>query len=159
MLVGARGHRVAHHLDHQARQVAGLAGPSAALGARQRQQLVDGVRGADAGAPDLLQRALEFFGAGAFALGQVGLHAQARQRVLSWWAASARKRFWVASESFRRVSRSLTGHQRRHFERHGAVVQRREVVGVARADAFLQLAQRLDARASANTPAAPPAAG
>ena len=28
--------------------------------------------------------------------------------VLSWWAASARKRFWVASESFRRVSKSFT---------------------------------------------------
>jgi hypothetical protein len=58
--------------------------------------------------PICLQRLLELFGAGAFALGQVGLHAQAASGVLSWCAASARKRFCVAIESFRRVSRSLT---------------------------------------------------
>ena len=55
---------------------------AAALGAGQRQQLVDGVRGAHAGAADLLERLLEFLGVGALALGQVGLHAQARQRRL-----------------------------------------------------------------------------
>jgi hypothetical protein len=48
------------------------------FGAGQRQQLVDRVGGADAGAANLLQRLLQLFGAGAFALGQVGLHAQTR---------------------------------------------------------------------------------
>src|SRR6218665_37096 len=48
---------------------------AAAFGMGQRQQLVDGVRGADAGAADLLQRAPDLLGAGAFALGQIGLHA------------------------------------------------------------------------------------
>jgi hypothetical protein len=62
------------------RQVAGLllAEPAAALRPRQRQQLVDRVGGADAGAADLAQRVLQVFGTGALALGQIGLHAQAR---------------------------------------------------------------------------------
>src|SRR6218665_79262 len=60
-----------HHLDDQRGEVGGVArnAHAAAFGMGQRQQLVDGVRGADAGAADLLQRAPDLLGAGVFALG------------------------------------------------------------------------------------------
>jgi hypothetical protein len=66
------------------------------------------VRGADAGAANLLQRALELFGAGALALGQVGLHAQARQRRLELVRGVGQKALLRGQRSFRRVSRSFT---------------------------------------------------
>ena len=65
--------------------------------------------------------------------------------VLSWCAASARKRFWVAIESFRRSSRSFTEDTSGATSSGTACdVQRAEVVGLAGADALFQLVQRLD---------------
>ena len=81
LLFNGAGHTVTHHRHRQLGQVAGSArhNRAIALGAGQCQQLVNRVGGANAGAPNLAQRVLEFFSAGALALGQIGLHAQASQ--------------------------------------------------------------------------------
>ena len=78
---GARG-AVMHHVHCNLGQVTGfvLQYHATALRAGQRQQLVDCVRGPDAGAANLAQREFQVLGAGTFALRQIGLHAQARQR-------------------------------------------------------------------------------
>ena len=71
-----------HDIYRNLRQVTGfvLQHNAAALRAGQRQQLVHGMRGPNAGAANLAQRKLQVLGAGTFALRQIGLHAQARQR-------------------------------------------------------------------------------
>jgi hypothetical protein len=133
MLFHRAGHGIAHHLDRQFGQIAGLAGNAraTAFGPCQRQQLVHGVRGADAGAPDVLQRALEFFRARALALRQVGLHAQARQRRFELVGGVGQKALLRGQRLVQPREQVIhRRHQRRHLQRHGAVVQGREVVGL-----------------------------
>ena len=66
--------------------------------------------------------------------------------VLSWCAASARKRFCVPIESLQLAQQVVDRrHQRRHLQRHQRFVERAQVAGPALADALLQHRQRLDA--------------
>jgi hypothetical protein len=140
-------HRVLHHALDQARQVDAGAGQGAprGLGARQRQQLVDGVGGARAGAGDLLQRAADFHRVG-FALGQFGLHAQPGQRRLELVRGVGQEALLRAQRGFQPRQQVVDGrHQRRHLLRNEGLFDRAQVVGLARADALLQFVERADA--------------
>ena len=150
MLVHGARQAVAHHVGddaHQAARLHGQAPPQArALGTRQRQQLVDGVRGTDAGARDLGQGLPQLARTHAFALGQFGLHAQPGQRRLELVGRVGQEALLrgqrVAQAAQQVIDRI---HQRHDFQRHVLVVDGRKVLGPARADALLQPVQRLDA--------------
>jgi hypothetical protein len=147
LLDGAR-HGLAHHLDGEPRQVAGLVVRvgAVALGARQRQQLVHRVRGALAGAADLLERLLQLVGIGALALRQVGLHAQARQRRLQLVRRVGQKALLRADGVVELVEQLVhRRHQRHHLQRHRGFVERAQVARAPLADARLHHRQRLDA--------------
>ena len=115
------------------------------FGTRQRQQLVDGVGGAYAGAADLLERLFQLVGIG-LALRQVGLHAQAGQRRLELVRGIGQKTFLRGQRQLQAAEQIIDRrHQRRHFFGHRAFVERAHVVGLAGADASFELRQRLDA--------------
>ena len=136
-----------HHLHGDGSEVTGLAdhGGATALGAGQRQQLVHRVGGADAGAANLAQRLFELFGIGAFALGQVSLHAQARQRCLELVRSICQKALLRGDGVLEPHQQVIDRrHQRGHLHRHCLDVQRAQVVGLAGAYAFLKLVQRPD---------------
>ena len=82
MFVHGAGQAVFHHLHGQSTQVAGLFGHrrAAALCARQSQQLVHGVGGANAGATNMVKRLFQIICIGVFAQCQIGLHTQSRER-------------------------------------------------------------------------------
>ena len=66
--------------------------------------------------------------------------------VLSWCAASARKRFCVPIESFEPAQQVVDRqHQRHHLQRHRRFVERAQVVGLRSRMRCLHLRQRLDA--------------
>ncbi|MPM38868.1 hypothetical protein SDC9_85498 [bioreactor metagenome] len=104
------------------------------------------MRGADGRAADLLERQLELFGAGALALRQIGLHAQARQRRLQLMRGIGQEAL-LRGHGFVQAAQQIVHriHQWRHLHGHGLVIERRQIIGLARADAFFQLVQRLDA--------------
>ena len=84
--------------------------------------------------------------AGALALCQVGLHAQARQRRLELVRGVGQKAL-LGRQRIVQAGQQVVhrGDQRCDFQRHGLVVQRGKVVGAACPDALFELVQRLDA--------------
>jgi len=78
--------------------------------------------------------------------GPIFLHAQACQGRLELVRRIGQKALLRGQRVVQALQQVVhRGNEGRHFERHRAVVQRGEVVGVARADALLQLVERLDA--------------
>ncbi|MCY1528317.1 hypothetical protein D9M68_634180 [compost metagenome] len=103
------------------------------------------MRGARAGARDLLQRASDLRRIG-FALGQLGLHAQARQGGLELVRGIGQEAFLRRQRGLQPRQQVVDGrHQGRHFLRDERLFDRAQVVGLARADALLQLVERADA--------------
>ena len=104
------------------------------------------MRRPDAGTANLLERLLELLGIEPFALGKVGLHAQSGQRRLELMRCIGQESFLGGDRILQPRQQAVDRrHQRRHFQWHGLVVERAQVVRLARANALLQLRQRLDA--------------
>ena len=133
-----------HHVARQQDQVAILLREhiAAALGACQGQQLIDRVGRADAGAADLLQRQLQIIGAGALPQGQISLHAQARQRCFKLVCRIRQKTFLRGHGVFQTRQQAIhRRHQGHHLLRHGAFVQRAQIVRLAGPNPRLQLVE------------------
>ena len=94
----------------------------------------------------MLQRTFELGGASAFALGQVGLHAQARQRGFELVGGIGQETFLGGDGVFEAVEQVVDRrNQGCYFQRHGFFVQRAQVVRGTGADAVFQALEGLDA--------------
>ena len=141
------GHTIPHHRHGQFGQITGLAWHrrATALGPRQRQQLVHGMGGANAGAANLAQRLFEFVGISTFALSQIGLHAQACQRGFELVRRIGQKALLCGNRVLQAKQQIVHRvHQRCHLKGRGLRIDRAEVVGFTGPDAFLQHVQGLD---------------
>ena len=100
--------------------------------ARQRQQLIHRVGGANAGATNQFQRLLQLVGARVSTLRQIGLHAQTGQRCFELVCSIRQKTFLRGDRLFQAREQIVDRrHQRRHFEGHRMVVEWTQIVGFA----------------------------